>query len=523
MKGGHQSFNVSLSISFAVIFLALVSWFLKVLYSLWWKPKSLERYLKTQGIHGPPYKFMYGNTKDMMELSIKARSKPAIGLSHDIRARVNPFVHQTMINYGKVFLNWLGPTPQLVVMDQKLINEILTNNTGDFLKVDIIPSLKLLTSGLPQYDGDKWAKHRRILNPAFHIEKLKQMMPAFITCCDELITKWEEMVSRKGSCELDVAPEFQTLSGNVISLAAFGSSFKEGRRILELQKEQSKLFMRELYSGKSIKSRFIPTKESKRMVEIYEEVRTLFREFIEMRKKSFGTGNTNNNDLLGLLLESNLNEEFNYSKSRTLTMDDVIEECKAFYSAGQVSTADLLTWTMIVLSMHPSWQERAREEVLQVIGNKKPSFDDLNHLKILIIIFYEVLRLYPPTSLVRRTWKTATKLGDFSLPANTQITIPLVFVHRDTEQIGDDANEFNPERFSEGISRASKDQASYFPFSGGPRVCIGKNFALLEAKMALTNILQHFSFELSPTYTHAPSGLPTLQPQHGAQIILHKL
>ncbi|KAF6140636.1 hypothetical protein GIB67_013929 [Kingdonia uniflora] len=116
-------------------------------------------------------------------------------------------------------------------------------------------------------------------------------------------------VSRKGSCELDVAPEFQTLSGNVISLAAFGCSFKEGSRILELQKDQTKLFMRELYSGKSIKSRFIPTKESKKIVEICEKIRMLFREFIEMRKKSFGTGNTKNNDLLGLLLESNLNEE----------------------------------------------------------------------------------------------------------------------------------------------------------------------------------------------------------------------
>ncbi|KAF6172857.1 hypothetical protein GIB67_035411 [Kingdonia uniflora] len=248
----------------------------------------------------------------------------------------------------------------------------------------------------------------------------------------------------------------------------------------------------------------------------------LLNEIIEKRERSAGAESMTNNNLLGLLLESNLNEENNYSKSNTMTMEDVIEECKLFYFAGQATTADLLIWTMVVLSMHPSWQKRAREEVLQVIGDKKPSFDNLSHLKIMTLILYEVLRLYPPTPLIRRTRKI-TKLGEFTLPANLEIMIPLLFVHRDTEQLGDDANEFNPERFSEGISRSYKDQISYFPFGWGHRICIGQNFALLEAKMALTNILQHFSFELSPSYTHAPSTIITLQPERGAQIILHKL
>ena len=116
-----------------------------------------------------------------------------------------------------------------------------------------------------------------------------------------------------------------------------------------------------------------------------------------------------------------------------------------------------------------------------------------------------------------------TKLGDFYIPAGVQLFIPLHIVHRDPEQWGEDALEFNPERFAEGIAKASKDQVSYFPFGWGPRICIGQNFAMIEAKLALSQILQHFSFELAPTYTHAPSAAITLQPQYGAQIILHKL
>ncbi|KAF6154090.1 hypothetical protein GIB67_035636 [Kingdonia uniflora] len=518
MKGGHQSFNVLLSIFFSVIFLVVVSWMLKILYSLWWKPKSLERYLKTQGIYGPPYKFMYGNMKDMMELCQKVRSKP-IGLTHDIMRRVNPLFHQSMIDYGKVFLNWLGTTPQLVVMDQKLIKEILTNKYGDFLKMEITPSLKLLSTGMVVYDGDKWAKHRRLIKPAFHVEKLKLMLPAFATCCDELINKWEKMVSSTGSCELDVEPELKILAGSVISLAAFGTSFKEGHRIIELQMEQSQLFLREYQIRKSIISRLFPSKESKRRVEIYEEVRRLLKEIIEKREKSAGT---NNDDLLGSLLESSRNEENKYSNSNTLTMEDVMEECKMFFFGGQETVSDTLTWTMIVLCMHPSWQEQAREEVSQVLGNRKPSFDDLSNMKLMTLILYEVLRLYPPAPLFRRT-RERTKLGKFCLPANMQIMVPLIFVHRDTDQMGDDANEFNPERFSEGISRASKDQISWFPFGWGHRSCIGQHFTFLEIKMALATILQHFSFELSPSYTHAPSIITTLRPQGGAQIILHKL
>ena len=139
------------------------------------------------------------------------------------------------------------------------------------------------------------------------------------------------------------------------------------------------------------------------------------------------------------------------------------------------------------------------------------------------MILNEALRLYPPGALLLRIVHKETKLGNLIIPAGVEIALPTIQVHHDYELWGENAKQFNPERFSEGISKATKGQVSFFPFGGGPRICVGQNFAIIEAKMALSLILQNFSFETSSSYTHAPCSIITLQPQFGAHIILHKI
>lgn len=139
-------------------------------------------------------------------------------------------------------------------------------------------------------------------------------------------------------------------------------------------------------------------------------------------------------------------------------------------------------------------------------------------------ILYEALRLYPPAPVTERTSNTKTKLGDIEVRPSIVISIPIIMVHHDREYWGDDVEEFNPNRFSNGILKASKNnEVSLFPFGWGPRVCIGQNFALLEAKLALSLILQNFSFELSSSYVHAPIRHASIQPQFGAPLILHQV
>jgi cytochrome P450 len=257
--------------------------------------------------------------------------------------------------------------------------------------------------------------------------------------------------------------------------------------------------------------------------EIDSQIRKVLHKIISKREKAIKNGEADSGDLLGLLVESNMRQSNNGKVNLQMTTEDIIEECKLFYFAGMETTSVLLTWTLILLSMHPEWQDRAREETLSQFGQDKPDFDSLSRLKFVTMILYEVLRLYPPVIfLTRRTYKEM-ELGGIKYPAGVNLMLPLLSIHHDPEIWGKDASEFNPERFAEGISNAAKHQAAFFPFGWGPRICIGQNFALLEAKMALCKILQCFSFELSPSYTHAPYTVITLHPQHGAQIKLRKL
>ncbi|KAL5715554.1 hypothetical protein ACHQM5_017356 [Ranunculus cassubicifolius] len=494
-----------------------------VLKWVWLKPMKMEKYFKEQGITGPPYRLLYGNVKEMVNMMNTERSKP-MELSHNIVPRLLPFVHQSVERYGKTFVCWTGPTPKVSIMDPTLMRDILSNKFGHFAKMRPSPLGKLLAEGVINYDGEKWVKHRRIITPAFHLEKLKLMLPAFYRSCGDLVRRWQTLVS-KGPGELDVWPYLQSLTADVISRTAFGSSYEGGKQIFQLQSEQADLIMQVTRSIYIPGSRFLPTKRNKRMKEIHRQVHTLLRDIVKSREEAIKSGEVSKNDLLGILLESNRKElqDGGNTENLGMTINEVIEECKLFYFAGQETTSTLLVWTMIVLSMHPEWQQKAREEVLQVFGGRKPDFEGLGQLKVVTMVLYEVLRLYPPVIMLTRATYKKMKVGEVSLPPGVLIQMPILLVHHDPELWGEDVEEFKPERFSEGISKATKDQACFLPFGWGPRICIGQTFALIEAKMAVTMMLQNFSFELSAKYKHAPTTVITVHPQYGAQLILRNL
>ncbi|XP_024169977.1 cytochrome P450 CYP72A219 isoform X1 [Rosa chinensis] len=513
------------SIAVSVVLLIIASsWAWRVLNWVWLKPKKLENCLRQQGFAGNSYRLLIGDLKENIKVVKDATSKP-MNLSDDVAPRVLPYLHQTINKHGKNSFMWFATTPRVTIMNPDYLKDIFTKY-DDFQKPHTSPIVKLLSYGLAHLEGEKWVQRRKLINPAFHIEKLKNMLPAFYQSCTDMISNWETKVSKEGSCELDIWPFLQNMSGDVISRTAFGSSYEEGRTIFELQKEQVQLLSKALFIAVIPGLRFLPTELNRRMKAISKEIEATLKHIISKKEEAMKTGDeASKNDLLGILLESNWKEirQYGGNKNVGMSIEEVIGECKLFYFAGAETTSILLTWTMILLCRYPNWQARAREEVFQVFGNKKPDFDGLVHLKVVTMILYEVLRLYPPVPVMTRTVQKETQLGNLLLPPGVQLSLPIFLVQQDQQLWGEDAKEFNPERFSEGISKATKGQVSFIPFGWGPRICIGQNFGLMEAKMVLSLILRSFTFELSPSYTHGPITAITIQPQYGAHIILQKL
>ncbi|KAL2943411.1 hypothetical protein RDABS01_031759 [Bienertia sinuspersici] len=292
-------------------------------------------------------------------------------------------LNQIGIIAGENCWTWLGPIPVINITEPALIREVFTR-MNEFQKAKLNPLVGLLVPGLVSYEGEKWANHRKLINPAFHMEKLKLMLPAFGVSAIEMISKWEKIISETGSSEIDVWPFLTSLSADVISRAAFGSSYEEGRKIFELLKGQTQLTLRLLQSVYIPGWRFVPTRTNRKMKKMNSEIQKLLMEIIDKRKKAMEVGEVAKDDLLGILMDSNIKVSGSLGSPKqqlAMNFQEIIDECKLFYFAGQETTSVLLVWTMILLSKHQDWQARAREEVLATSGMSQPDFDGLNHLK----------------------------------------------------------------------------------------------------------------------------------------------
>ncbi|KAM0011970.1 putative cytochrome P450 [Helianthus debilis subsp. tardiflorus] len=254
---------------------------------------------------------------------------------------------------------------------------------------------------------------------------------------------------------------------------------------------------------------FLPTKHNKTLWKLEKETTKLITKLIEKNKNT----KQNVNTLLTAFISPS-------KKDDILDLKEIVDECKTFYFTGKETTANLLTWAFLLLGLHQEWQNKVREEVDRVCGhNVFPSADNLADLKIVTLIMNETLRLYPPAGMmVRQASKNVKLAGGLDVPTGTRLFLAMSAVHHDVRIWGEDANVFNPMRFLEPRNHL----ASFFPFGLGPRVCVGQNLAVVEAKIVLAMIVSRYSFVVSPSYVHAPMQSLALQPQYGAQMIFSR-
>jgi PHYB activation tagged suppressor 1 len=476
--------------------------------------------MASQGIKGPAYRFLHGNTKEIIQMREESTSSPMDFSSHHVFPRIMPHIHAWKQLYGKNYLIWHGPQAQLVVTEPDLIKEILNNKDGMYLKgkLDIFVK-KILGDGITVAEGEKWSKLRKIANHAFYAESLKGMIPAMIMSVEMMLERWSQNEEK----ELDVYKESRLLSAEVISRTAFGSSYLEGENIFDLLKKLGMIASKNIFTislpgiGRILKSR-----DDLESDKIEQAIRESIIGMIDKREEKLMRGEENNygSDFLGSLIEANHDPDEN----KRISVDDMVDECKTFYIAGQETTNGVLAWSIFFLAIHSDWQEKARKEVIELFGQENPNSEGLARLKTMSMILNETLRLYPPVINLLRRAEREVRLGKLIIPANTELYLPVLELHHDPEIWGQDVHLFKPERFVEGVAKATNNNiAGFIPFGFGPRMCVGLNFAANEAKIALSMILQRYKFTLSPNYVHNPLQILIISPPKGIQIILNKL
>ncbi|RCV21564.1 hypothetical protein SETIT_4G149200v2 [Setaria italica] len=309
-----------------------------------------------------------------------------------------------------------------------MAKQVLSERTGMFPKYLTHGNLvRLLGTGLVLANGDGWKRHRKVLQPAFNMDKLNHG-------------------GDSRGVEIELSSQFVEVAANIISHTAFGTSYKEGKQVFLALKDLQLIAFSTLLSVQIPGLRYVPTANNRRTWKLDKKVRSLLMPIIRNRvasKDTVGFGE----DLLGLMLEACAPESWT-------------NECKTFFLAGQETTSQLLTWIMFLLSTHPGWQEKLREEVLRECGRDQPPIHQmLTKLKLVNMFLLETLRLYSPVPLIRRRTTTQVVLGNITVPEDTILTIPIAMMHRDKEVRGEHAGKFNPLRFQGRASASNLEPA----------------------------------------------------------------
>lgn len=447
-------------------------------------------------------------------------------------------LYDWFLEHGSVYKLAFGPKAFVVVSDPIVARHILRENAFCYDKGVLADILEpIMGKGLIPADLDTWKQRRRVIAPGFHALYLEAMVKIFTDCSERTILKFDKLLEAEDlhggkTIELDLEAEFSSLALDIIGLGVFnydfGSVTKESPVIKAVY---GTLFEAEHRSTFYIPywkiplSRWIVPRQRKFRKDlkiINDCLDRLIRNAKETREET-DVEKLQQRDYSNLKDASLLRF---FVDMRGADVDDcqLRDDLMTMLIAGHETTAAVLTWAVFLLAQNPSKMKKAQAEIDSVLGQGKPTFELLKKLEYIRLIVVESLRLYPqPPLLIRRSLKPDLLPGGYqgdkdgyAVPAGTDIFISVYNLHR-SPYYWDRPDEFEPERFlkqkmSEGIEGwAGFDPSrslgalypneiisdfAFLPFGGGPRKCVGDQFALMESTVALAMLLQKFDVEL---------------------------
>jgi cytochrome P450 len=382
------------------------------------------------------------------------------------------------------------------------VRHVLLDNAANYKKSELTRRLLEpgLGRGLLTSEGETWRRHRRIMAPAFDRHSLETYVPIITGVTSELLAGWDILPN---SSEVDVGAAMMHTTLHIISRTMFSANSREIVEVVERGVKQYQTAVRphllDLLGFPAWFTKLFAYRQ--RGIAAFDEFDSTVDQLINDRARE---PNNKQKDLLARLVAAR-----DVETGGGMTAKEVRDEVVTIFMAGHETTAQALTWTWYLLSLHPSVEAKLHEELTTVLNGRTPQYEDIANLRYTRMVIEESMRLYPPAHTIAREPIAPDYILGHRIPVGAIVLIVPWLIHRKAS-LWDQPHRFNPERFT-----AEPPRFSYIPFGAGQRICIGAAFAMTEAILILAMVAQRYRLRLKAAHPIEPQGLITLRPRYG--------
>lgn len=433
------------------------------------------------------------------------KNPPIIGHLASFRRHPANFLMKLHREFGDRVHFRMGPIPAFFFNDPEWIKDILVTRQGSFTKSRLLQRARiLLGEGLLTSEGSFHLRQRRMVQPAFHRDRLIGYAATMGEYAVRIRERWSD------GATLNMSEEMMRLTLGIVGKTLFSADVESEATEIGLALTNVLEMFDLLLLPYSEYLEKLPLPQIRR----FEKARDIldgiiYRMIAERRKTGRDCG-----DLLSMLLLAQ-DEDDNGSG---MTDKQVRDEALTLFLAGHETTANALTWTWYLLSQNQQCAARMEAEVDAVLGDRTPGFEDFPNLRYTEMVLAESMRLYPPAWGIGRSPKEDMDIGGLHVPAKALVLVSPFVMHRNARFYAE-PERFDPERWTPE-ERQARPKFAYFPFGGGARTCIGERFAWLEGVLALAAIARKWRLHLVPGHRVETLPLITLRPKHGMRMLL---
>jgi len=406
--------------------------------------------------------------------------------------------------YGDLAYLRMAGEHLFVASNPAVIRDVLVTHNQNFHKSRGLERMKiLLGEGLLTSEDAFHLRQRRLMQPAFHRERIAAYASTMVAYADRVRRGWTP------GATLDVALEMSRLTLLIVGKTLFDADVESQARDVgaAMSGLMDSFWTLMLPFGETLQR--LPIPHLRRGRKARERLDAIIYGMIRERRENLG----DRGDLLSMLLMAQDDED----KGRGMTDRQIRDEAMTIFLAGHETTANALTWTWYLLSQSPEVERRLHEEIDAVLERRLPRVADVDRLPYTTKVVTESMRLYPPAWLVGRRAVNEYSIGTYYVPPRSIIVMSQWIVHRDPRYYAE-PDRFEPDRWTSEF-KAALPRFAYFPFGGGPRQCIGESFAWMELVLLVATLAQQWKFELVPGHPAVPQAAVTLRPKYGMKMI----